>query len=339
MTAETVDTVLSLADVLRARKVLSQYLPNSPLVEAPALSERLDCRVYLKLDCMLPTGAFKVRGGVFLLSQLTRSERAKGIVAATRGNHGQSLAYACRMFRSRCRVFVPRGNSSVKIAAMRRLGAEVKEVGSDFDEACDAAASHARGSGAVLVHPGLDVRLFAGVGTWAVEALEQAQKAFDAVFVPVGVGSCLAGAIPVFEAMAPRTRLIGVSSAAAPAFALSLEAGVVRETAVEDTLADGLAVRRPPETTFRSALESGTRIQLVSEPEIGKAMYELLTREAVVAEGAAAATLAAAQANAGTIKGKNILLMVSGRNLDNCTLHDVCIRHGGAGIRSPFVAT
>lgn len=331
MTTETTNAPVSLADVLRARRVLLRYLPASPLVEAPVLSEQLDCRVFLKLDSMLPTGAFKVRGGIYLLSQMSERERARGIVAATRGNHGQSLAYACRLFGAPCYVFVPRGNSPIKNAAMRRLGATLSETGRDFDEACDAAAAFATKTGALFVHPGNDARLFAGIGTWAVEALEQAPVDIDAVFVPVGAGSCLAGAIPVFEGMSPRTAVIGVSAAAAPAFAHSLAAGEVREMPVDDTVADGLAVRRPPDLAFKCVINAGASVSLASEREIKNAMRDLLVYEGVIAEGASAATLAAARNQRVAGHGGAIILAITGRNVDEACLHEVAVHKNQAG--------
>ena len=328
---------LTLADVLKARRVLTRYLPTSPLVVAPVLSEQLGCIVYLKLDCMLPTGAFKVRGGIYLLSQLTPGERARGIVAATRGNHGQSLAYACRMFGAPCQLFVPRGNSLFKNAAMRRLAALVVESGNDFDESCDMAAAFAAETGAMLVHPGENHELFAGVGTWAVEALEQVPTTIDAAFVPVGVGSCLIGSIPAFESMSPRTALIGVSAEAAPAFAKSIESRQLHEIAIEPTLADGLAVRRPPEMAVRSVLDSKIPVVQASEPDICAAMRDLIIHEGIVAEGASATALVAARDFVADHKCEGILLMMTGRNVDSRTLKAVL--SGNGIVKRTFVAT
>ena len=337
MTTRSTSGTLCLADVQRARRVVSRYLPVSPLVEAPVLSEQLGCQVWLKLDSMLPTGAFKVRGGLYLLSQLTPAERGRGIVAATRGNHGQSLAFACRLFGVQCRLYVPLGNSTCKNGAMRRLGAQVIEIGADFDEACDIAARYSQLHGSHYVHPGKETRLFAGVGTWALEVMEQSPVEFDAAFVPVGVGSCLAGAIPVFQHLSPRTTLTGVAAAAAPGFVLSVAHRSVCEAPVEETLADGLAVRRPPEPALRAVIESGVHVETVDETEIDVAMRDLVQREGVVVEGASATTLAAARRYARGHKGASILLMVTGRNVDPHNLARA-LREHTASVRT-FVAT
>ncbi len=326
-----------LADVMSAQKVLSRYLEPSPLLEAPILSRELGCRVFLKLDCMLPTGAFKVRGGLHLLHCMTPKVRSKGIVAATRGNHGQSLAYACQLFDAPCRLYVPHGNSPLKNAAMRRLGAELIEHGHDFDAACEAAETYADNTGASYVHPAEPPAVLAGVGTWALEALSQIDVQPNAVFIPVGAGSCLVGAIPVFESLSPQTKIVGVTAESAPAMVESMQSKCVTSASVNETLADGLAVRRPHQQTLDRLLDAKVELVAVTEREIQKAIRDLLLGEQLVAEGSAATTLAAARSFVQENQPDSILLAITGRNIDPDKLK-TCL-NSAEPARRFFVAT
>src|SRR5690606_26257351 len=168
---------------------------------------------HVKLENALPLGSFKLRGGLNLLASLTAEERARGLVTATRGNHGQSLASAAQKYNVRCAVFVPEGNNPDKNAAIGALGAEVIEAGHDFDSAWDAAVAYAERTGSIPVHPSREPKLMAGYATTALEMLDQAAQPLDTVFVPVGGGSLAAGVGLVFKALSPHTRVIGVQSA------------------------------------------------------------------------------------------------------------------------------
>ncbi|MHC4841178.1 MAG: threonine ammonia-lyase, partial [Planctomycetota bacterium] len=322
---------------MHARKVLKRYLPVSPLVEALVLSEELSTRVFLKLDCMLPTGAFKVRGGLNLLHKMNHEKRARGIVAATRGNHGQSLAYACRKFNSPCRLYVPHNNSVVKNHAMRALGAELIVHGQSFDQACLAAKEYADNFGARYIHPIEHSELLAGVGTWALEALEQMPVSPDVVFAPVGAGSCLFGGLSVLDSLAPNAKVLGVTPCAAPALKASLRMREITTATVTDTLADGLAVGRPHTLTYSMCVDSGVPLMAVSESEIRAAMADLLSKERIVAEGSAAATLAAARKHCHEYSPESVLLVITGRNVDSSALK-ACLAQPTTQ-RKHFVAT
>ncbi|MCS7050429.1 MAG: pyridoxal-phosphate dependent enzyme, partial [Thermomicrobium sp.] len=205
----------SFHDILRARAVVHRYLPPTPLLPAPLLSERLGCQVFLKCEQMQPIGAFKVRGGVYLLSRLSPEERARGVVTASTGNHGQSIAYAARLFGIRAIIYAPEGANPLKVAAMRRLGAEVVLTGRDFDEARLACEARAATEGLRYVHSANEPDLIAGVGTYALEILE-ALPDVEVVIVPIGAGSGVCGTGIVMKTVDPRIRVIGVQAVGMP---------------------------------------------------------------------------------------------------------------------------
>lgn len=282
---------VDLPAVLAARRALARLLPVTPLLPMPGLSRQLGCRLWVKVETVLPTHAFKVRGAVNLLAKMEPLGRVKGLVAATRGNHGQGLAWAGAQFGARCALFVPRGNSEAKNAAMAALGADVHTAGSDFDDACAAAADFAASTGARLVHPGEEPALVAGAGTIALELLEQAEQAPDVVVGPVGVGGCMAGVGLVLKALAPRTRVVGVQAAAAPAVANAWRGMAVGPHPCEPSFADGLAVRRPPEFTLALLRHHVDEMRLVPERALSCAMAAYLEHGRLLAEGAGAAAL------------------------------------------------
>ena len=230
-------------DIVAARAIIAKHITPTPLVTHPLLSQRAGCQVHVKLENTVPLGSFKLRGGLHLLASLSPAERGRGLVTATRGNHGQSLASAAQRHGARCVVFVPEGNNADKNAAISALGATVHVRGADFDAAWAAALEHAGAHGMIAVHPSREPKLIAGYATVALEMLEQVAQPLDALFIPVGGGSLAAGMGLIFKALSPHTRLIGVQSAAAPALARAWRSGELTEYPVGETLADGLAAR------------------------------------------------------------------------------------------------
>lgn len=307
--------------VMAARRRLTPFLEPTPTVRHPLLDRALGCEVWVKLENTQPLGAFKIRGGLNLLASLDERERARGVVAATRGNHGQSLAHACARFSVPCALFVPRGNNPEKNASMRALGARVAEAGDSFDDACAAASIHAERTGARLVHPGREPALVEGIGTLFVELIEQCAGRIDELYVPVGVGSCLAAAAIVCSRLSPSTRLIGVASAAAPAMARAFASGTSVRAAVEPTLADGLAVGTSVEATLAPIRRHVSAIELVSEAELASAIRLYAGTIHQLAEGAGAAALAGALRR-GKRPGR-IGVVLSGGNIDAATLRGV----------------
>lgn len=310
---------VSLDDVRRAHRVVMEHLPPTPLVSHPLLGQRVGCEVFVKLENTHDIGSFKIRGGLNLLAGMSEAEKARGLVTATRGNHGQSLAKAAAMHGVRCTIFVPGGNNAHKNAAMAALGAEVIEAGHDFDAAMVTAEQFARSQGARLVHPAREPALIAGVGTIALEMLAEAGH-LDALFLPVGGGSIAAGMSIVFKALSPRTRIYGVQAENAPAMHHAWHNGEERPHAVTETIADGLAVRVPVDTTLNVLRDLLEGMVLVSEEAIQEAIRCYASTIHHMAEGAAAAPLAAAMTMRRELAGKRVGLVLTGGNIDTETL-------------------
>lgn len=304
----------TLQDVFRARRVLADLLPPTPLLAPPALAERLGCELYVKCENLQPIGAFKVRGGLYLLSRMAPEARARGLVTASTGNHGQSIAYAARVFDAPARVFVPEGANPLKVAAMRRLGAEVVTAGADFDASRDAAGADAAARGATFVHSADEPDLIAGVATASLEILE-AVPDLDVLIVPVGGGSGLCGACVAGKGINPALRVIGVQAAGAPAVR---EAWLRRELVTlerADTFAEGLATRVAfalPATILWAMVDD---IRLVSDAEMRRAMLTMLETTRLLVEAAGAAALAAAYQMRDELAGKKVAVVASGGNV------------------------
>ncbi len=269
--------------------------------------------VYLKHENYLPTGAFKVRGGVNLISQLTPAEHEAGVIAASTGNHGQSVAFASRLFGVRAVVCAPEGANPGKVAAMRELGAEVKLVGANYDEARLACERMAASEGYRYIHSGDEPLLIAGVGTHTLEILGEEPR-IDTIVVPIGGGSGAAGACIVAKAIDPSIQVIGVQSAEAPAAYQSWRDGRLLE-APSRTWAEGLATGTAfelPQRILRRLLDD---FVVVSDDEIKAAVRSLLERTRTVVEGAGAAPFAAALALKDRLAGRRVALILSGGNI------------------------
>ncbi len=310
-----------LADVLTARRAIAPYLRPTPLFGYPGLDGLLAAQVFVKHENHQPVGAFKVRGGVNLAAQLSPAERDHGVIAASTGNHGQSVAWAARLFGAPAVICVPQDANPVKVAAIRGLGAEVIARGRDFDEAREHCERLAAQRGLRYVHSGNEPLLIAGVATATLEILAD-QPATEVIIVPVGGGSGAAGACIVAKAMSPGTRVIGVQSSAAPAAYRSWR----ERRLVEDktaTFAEGLATRTAfelPQQILRQHLDD---FVLVSDDEIRAAQALLIEHTRNLAEAAGAAALAAALTLRGQLRGRRVALMLSGGNASREQLLDV----------------
>ena len=295
------------------RNVYSVMAPT-PQYAWPLLARRAGREVWVKHENHTPIGAFKVRGGLNLLARLAVSKPVPaGIVSATRGNHGQSLAYAARRYGMRCVIVVPRGNSADKNDAMRAFGAELVEHGRDFDEARVHAAALAREGGLRFVGP-FEPELVAGVGTYALE-LFRAVADIDTVYVPIGCGSGICGIISARDALGLATDIVGVVSAGANAYAQSFAARKPVETASADTFADGMAVRVPVPAALDVIWRGAARVVEVSDGEVENAMRAYFSDTHQVAEGAGAAPLAALLQE-GDRAGCRAAVVLSGGNID-----------------------
>ncbi|MGN8342745.1 threonine dehydratase [Pseudomonas sp. SMV71] len=302
-------------EIEEAARHVYQVMPATAQYAWPLLAERLGCTVWVKHENHTPTGAFKVRGGVTFMHWLKREHpQAQGIVTATRGNHGQSLALAASALGLKALIVVPKGNSPEKNNAMRGFGGEVIEYGRDFDEAREEAARLAQVNGLFLVPP-FHPELVKGVATYALE-LFKAVPDLHTVYVPIGCGSGICAVIAARDALGLKTQVVGVVSTEAAAAKLSFEAGTLCETPSADTFADGLAVRRPIPEAFAIYGGGAARIVSVSDQEIAEAMRVYYTDTHNLAEGAGAAALAALMQEREAMQGKRVAVILSGGNVD-----------------------
>jgi threonine dehydratase len=304
-----------LEQIESAAKLIARYMPPTPQYCWPLLCERAGTEVWVKHENHTPIGAFKVRGGLVFMEGL-KSLRGdvSGVITATRGNHGQSIAYAGRAHGLKSVVVVPHGNSVEKNRAMRALGAELIEHGEDFNAAHDHAKGLAAHEGLYMV-PSFDPLLVRGVATYSLEFLRGAGD-LDVVYVPIGLGSGICGMIAARDALGRRTEVVGVVSERAAAYALSFEAGRPIATNSADTMADGVAVRIPDPTAFEIIRRGAARVVQVSEDEIKAAMRAYYTDTHNLAEGAGAAPLAALLKEKDRLKGKRAGVVLSGGNVD-----------------------
>ncbi|MGE0787143.1 MAG: threonine dehydratase [Sandaracinaceae bacterium] len=306
-------------EILRAWPVVHRHLPRTPLYRYSLLSARFGFDAYVKHENHLPIGAFKVRGGVNLFANLTDTQRARGVIAATRGNHGLSLAWAARAFGSRAVIYVPKGNNPDKNMLMDAHGGEVVIHGRDFDEARIEAEAHARNELLRYVHPADEPLLIAGVGTYAMEVAEDLPD-LDAIIVPIGGGSLISGTVIALRTLKPDVQIIGVQAERACALAKSLEAGKLVELENADTFADGLATRMAFELPFEIVKGQIDRLVLVSEDEMKEAVRTAFEATHNAVEGASAAAYAAAYKIRGDLARKKVVIVHSGHNIDRDTL-------------------
>jgi threonine dehydratase len=308
-------------DVLLARRTIAPHLRPTPLYFYRGLSELVGAEVWVKHENHQPVGAFKVRGGINLVAHLNDEERARGVISASTGNHGQSIAYAARLFGVRAIIGMPQGSNPGKVAAIRNLGAEIHFHGRDFDEARLYVEELARREGMRYVSSGDEPHLIAGVGTYALEIVE-ALPDVAAIVVPVGGGSGAAGVCTVVKAINPGIRVIGVQAAKAPSAYLSWKEGQRVEARME-TFAEGLATRAPfdlPQAVLRRRLDD---FVLVGEAELREAVLLMLTHTHNLAEGAGAAALAGALKLKDELAGDKVALVQSGGNLSLARLREI----------------
>jgi threonine dehydratase len=305
----------SLKDVRAARQTIAPHLPRTPLVRSWKLSERLGCDFYIKCENLQPIGAFKVRGGVNLVANLRERERRAGIVGSSTGNHGQSLAFAGRLFGVRVIVYVPAENANpFKVKAMERLGAEVRPHGRDFDEAREECEREAERKGYRYVHSANEPLHVAGVGTVALEVLEDLPDP-DVMIVPVGGGSGIAGDAVVLRELSPGTELVGVQSEEAPGVHRAWREGHLEPHARMASEHEGLATRVPFALPMRVMREALADFVLVPDTDINGAVRLLAEEAKLVAEGAGAASLAAALRMGDRVRGRKVVGVLSGGNL------------------------
>jgi len=307
--------MFDLTELERAHDIVRQAVPATPAHAWPLLAERLGTGVVVKHENHTPIGAFKVRGGLVYLDRLKR-ERPKtpGIISATRGNHGQSLAFAASRHGVPAVIYVPRGNSVEKNRAMKAFGAELVEHGEDFQAAAEEAQRRAQFTGLHMV-PSFHPDLVLGVATYALELFRTAPD-LDVLYVPIGQGSGISGCIMARDLLGLKTEIVGVQSTEAPSYALSFAAGKVVTTKTSNTLADGMATRIPDADAFALIRKGAARIVQISDDEVAAAIRAYWTDTHNLAEGAGAAALAAALQEKTKLSGKRVGLVLSGGNID-----------------------
>ncbi|NOJ47519.1 threonine dehydratase [Bradyrhizobium archetypum] len=307
--------MFDLTELERAHEIVGQAVSPTPAHAWPLLTERLGTTVIVKHENHTPTAAFKVRGGLVYFNRLKRERPGvAGLISATRGNHGQSLAFAASRYKLPVTIYVPHGNSVEQNRAIRGFGAELVEHGEDFQAAREEAYRRAESNGLEIV-PAFHPDLVLGVATYALELLRKAPD-LDVLYVPIGQGSGICGCILARDLLGLKTEIIGVQSTEAPAYALSFAAGVVVTTETSNTRADGMATRIPDADAVAIMHKGASRMVQVTDDEIAAAMRAYWTDTHNLAEGAGAAALAAALQERNRLQGKRVGLVLSGGNID-----------------------
>lgn len=305
----------ALTELRQAANIIYQTMPPTPQYCWPLLCQHLGTEVWLKHENHTPVGAFKIRGGIYHFHQLKSSgQNINGVICATRGNHGQSVAFAASRMGIPSTIIVPRGNSAEKNTAMRALGSSLIEHGDDFQAALEYAQQLCDERDLLMIrsfHPDL----ITGVGTYSLELFE-AVEGLDVCYVPIGLGSGICGMIKARDALGLQTKIIGVVSSGAPAYAKSFEQHKPVSAPALTKLADGMACRTPVPDALEIIYRGVDHIVQVSDDEVSTAMRTLYTTTHNVAEGAGAAAYAAAFQERDLIKGKKVAVVLTGGNVD-----------------------
>ncbi len=309
------------ADVLKARSLLARFLPRTPLYSYPQLNQLLDAKIFIKHENYLPTGAFKVRGGINLISHLNKEERDRGVVTASTGNHAQSISYASNLYRVPVTVVMPEKSNPSKVKAVKSLGANIVFFGEIFDESREYAEKIAGERGARFIHPANEPHLIAGVATYALEMFEDLPD-LDMILVPVGGGSGASGCCLVKEAVHPKAEVIAVQAEKAPAAYLSWKTGKIVKDKME-TAAEGLATQIGYELTQEILRKHLADFILVSEEAMVQAILLVLEHVRNMAEDAGVAPLAAALKIKERLQGKKVALVLTGGNISMLRLKQI----------------
>ncbi len=321
----TVPTV-TLDDVIAARAELGELVRPTPLEFSRVLSDKVGAEVFLKCENLQRAGSFKIRGAYTRIARLSEAEQARGVVAASAGNHAQGVALAATSLGIKSKVYMPVGAAMPKLIATRAYGAEVEQVGATLDESLVAARAYAEETGAVLIHPFDHPDIVAGQGTCGLEILEQCPDV-GTVIVSLGGGGLLAGIATVIRANKPDTTIVGVQAAAAAAYPMSLAAGHPIAADKMATMADGIAVGLPGAVPFEVIRSTVDRVDTVSEAALSRAMLQLLEHSKLVVEPAGAAGVALLNENTGLAWAGPIVVVLSGGNIDPLLMLRI-IRHG-----------
>lgn len=306
---------VTLADIREAQRELRRHLRPSPLLMNSWLSEALGCEVHLKLENMSAIGSFKIRGATYKISRLSAKEKRKGVIAASAGNHAQGVAWGSRKLGVSALIVMPRNAALVKIQNTRALGAQVMFEGETYDEACAAARKIARQTGRIFVHAFEDVDVIAGQGTMGLEILEQLPEV-DCVIGSIGGGGMMTGVATVIKALRPQTRLVGCQAAGAPSMIRSIRRGKAVTLESVSTFADGIAIKTASEKVRRLLAPCLDQLVEADDEAIATAVLTMLEKAKVITEGSGAVPLAALEKLHKSLRGKKVVLIVSGGNID-----------------------
>jgi threonine dehydratase len=305
---------LTLEQVLAARKLLQEIVPESRLIHADSISSATGVNVFLKLECEGPTGSFKVRGAYQAIWARMQREKIPGVVTSSTGNHGAATAFAAKLLGVPVRVYLPKNPNPAKRERIAQQGVEIIEVGEFLEETREHAVKFAEKSGWFNLVDGIEPGMLPGTATIAAEIIEQFPQV-DAILIPVGDSTLIRGAASAAKALKPHVRIIGVQAERAPAYALAFDKGHGLSTDSSDTIADGLSVRDALEQNVRQIRKFVDGFTLVSEKEMLTAIRDLYLNEKVLAEPAGTATTAALLKTAEEFKGKTVALLVTGANI------------------------
>jgi threonine dehydratase len=308
------EEVVSFRSILEARRKIGNLVTKTPTYLSNVFSQRTGAEVYLKLECFQPVGVFKIRGAVNKICSLSPSELERGLVTASSGNHGLAVAYAAKIYGAKAVVVVPENAVKEKVEAIESYGADIVKYGKDYDEAYSKALEIQREAGTTFVQSFEDPFVVAGQGTVGLELLEDVPD-LDAIIVPVGGGGLISGISIAAKTLNPKLRIVGVQSEGAPAVYRSWRAGKIVEVDSVNTVADGLAARKPPDLTFGIIKRYVDTVLLVSEEEIGEAVLALLHDAHILAEPSGAASLAALLFKYHPKPEEKVAVIISGANI------------------------
>ncbi len=315
--------MVTLDKIYHGAHVLKQVLRPTELIRATRMCP--DCNLYLKNENLQVTGSFKVRGAYYKISQLTDEEKARGVIACSAGNHAQGVALAASMHGIKATICIPDGAPISKVEATKSYGADVVLVKGVYDDAYEKALQMVEETGATFIHPFNDEKVIAGQGSIGLEIIDQLDNV-DAVVVPVGGGGLIAGVAFTLKSLNPDIKVYGVQAEGAPSMKTSIKDDKIETLNGVHTIADGIAVKTPGDLTFDICKNYVDDIVTVSDDEISTAILELIEREKVIAEGAGAASVAAIMFDKLPTKGKNVVALVSGGNIDVTILSRVINR-------------
>ncbi len=307
--------MITLNEIKKAKKILEPIIHKTPITNAPILSKQLDANIYLKKENLQLTGSFKLRGAFNKLSTLSQEQRAKGVVAASAGNHAQGLAYSAEYFKCKATIFMPESTPLTKVSGVKQFGADVILKGENYDEAYETAILYAQEHSIEFIHPFADDAVIAGQGSIALEILEEI-KEIDEIVVPIGGGGLISGIAIAAKALKPSIKIIGVVASGARAMKESFESHLPIDSLSVKTIADGIAVRDVTPKLLDLILENVDEIVEVSDNEIANAILFLLERHKLVVEGAGAVSVAALMHGKILVEKSNVCAIVSGGNID-----------------------